>query len=125
LTFPGAVWVGRGRVRRPATSEERFLAEIARKQLETERHRIVLIPATTPMHASHKIRVVEGQNPAWLRAMNARLPRRGGKGRLKYGLKRSRIARAIERVRSGWVDPRGYEVEILERLATEDERRDY
>lgn len=118
--------MGRGKVRRPATPDEQCLAEIASTQLATERHRIVLIPATTPMHASHKVRVVDGQNPAWLRAMNARLPRHAGRRqRLKYGLKRSRIVRAVERVRSGWVDPRGYEVEILERLATEDERRDY
>jgi hypothetical protein len=48
--------------------------EIMLGELQSERLDVVLVPAPSPRHSMHKVRVVAGRNPSWYRAHCARWP---------------------------------------------------
>ena len=82
----------------PATLAAERLAELAASALT-----VVLVPAPEPRHAGHCIRVVCDRNPAWYRSLFASR---------RYGVKRGRVIRSLQRVIAGAV-PTGYAAEIL------------
>lgn len=95
-----------------ATPGEKALAERALAMLETERLRVVLVPASSPHFEGHKIRAVESRNPEWYeRFVAGRWDRRGCQ------VRRARVERALKRVAiTGIVRRNGHEAALLKLL---------
>jgi len=86
------------------------MADRALHLLETERLRIALVPAPKPNFGSHKIRVIESENPEWYR----RFSKPYWRGPRSFQLRRSRVEKALKRVcKVRIVRRNGYEVRIL------------
>jgi hypothetical protein len=97
---------------RPSTNMERLRAARALRELRERRLLVVLVPAPVPHFSGHKVRAVVQRNPEWYQAfVCGSWTARGG------CLKRARIARALERVRRGFVRFDGYEERLLRVLA--------
>jgi hypothetical protein len=97
---------------RYATTEEQELARQGLRDLEEFRNQIMLVPAPEKNFDSHKIRVVASRNPDWYVGFGKRY----WNGPRRFGLKRSRVERALKRVVSGKIRGNGYEKDLLECL---------
>lgn len=93
---------------RVPTAHELNLALIALHELTTRSLRVSLVPAPRPMHASHKIRVVDDTNPGWYRTLVHRRPS-------SHSIRRY-VAVALQSVLAGCVRARGMDEEILDVL---------
>jgi hypothetical protein len=95
-----------------ATEKDRELAGRALHELETERLRIILVPAPDPHFDGHKIRVIESENPKWYqRFVSGRWDRRG------CDVRRDRVIRALTRVYAhGRIRGNGYERKLMKEL---------
>ena len=96
-----------------ATAEERELAHYALRDLDEHRLKIVLVPAPVPSFEGHRVRTIESKNPDWY----SHFGKLYWKGLRSFQLKRSRVRRAMIRVKLlGIVRRNGYEVDLLEHL---------
>jgi hypothetical protein len=99
-----------------ASPSEISTAQKALQDLEENQNRIVLVPAPSPCHSSHKIRMQESRNPQWYVDFGRafwRSPR-------NFQLKRSRVIRALKRVADvGIIRRNGYESKLLSCLEQE------
>lgn len=98
---------------RVATSREMALAKRALLELESQFNRIGFAPAPSQNFDGHRIRVIESRNPEWYIEFGKKYWR----GPRQFGLKRTRVEKALKRVAAGRMRGNGYERDILKFLS--------
>lgn len=83
--------------------ENDFLLDIVKseakqlyKELKSNRLHVILVPAPYPMHSTHMIRAINGQNPEWYRDIFSR----------DEAIKRQHSLQALKRISNGDIDLR-------------------
>lgn len=103
-----------------ATPLQADAAKILLRNLDENRLRIVLVPQPRQYdyNGLRKLRAVSSRNPDWYSKM-ARARGYSFRGKKKrYGNLRNQVKTALERLVSGWISPKGLEMEILRTAKT-------
>ena len=101
---------------KPSNRKQQEIARIGLDWLLHEKLTVALVNAPEPMHRSQKIRVTESHNPSWYsRMFQSRWNGRHGKYSNVGGM-RKRVLKALRRVAGGWIDPLGYDAEVLKEI---------
>lgn len=75
----------------------KYIADELLNELESFKHKVILVPAPEPKHSCHKIRVRDEKNPDWFSKLNEG---RGGNSSSKYRVERNRIIPILKQLKT-------------------------